>query len=380
MVSTRLEDLRQALRDTYDDDTLINSVALGGTTEGTSRNYESGWKLWKRAASELGFKIYPITAEQLAKALVWAISGDQTGTEAMRSSVSNFQAIIDKTDDKKKWIGGALVVTRVVEHLRPNSRKCRYLSIWDADILISSVIKSGPRTAAREILHTFMEERGKSILSIFSDDSETRVLQTALLKLKSEQLQELQQSFAVLLLILTMRRFQDVCNIWMDSVEVDDNKVSLLFSHTKTEKRTLITVPRLSAGFDFGEDFVVHWAIMRDLRQVSDCRLLCSRRMGLLQLRANTISAYMKKSMQTAGIDTEKYSPYSFRCAMATYLGNKGMTEADIMALGGWRSTETFKNFYSRMTRPRREMVELIAGTNSIESFVEEFPLVEEDD
>ena len=62
----------------------------------------------------------------------------------------------------------------------------------------------------------------------------------------------------------------------------------------------------------------------------------------------DTISRWVKQVLESAGIDTNKYSAHSSRAASASSCKAKGLNLAEIMKCAGWSNSSTFARFYDK--------------------------------
>ncbi|RYG93945.1 MAG: hypothetical protein EON58_17305 [Alphaproteobacteria bacterium] len=66
---------------------------------------------------------------------------------------------------------------------------------------------------------------------------------------------------------------------------------------------------------------------------------------GTLGLSRQKISRIVKKLVANAGLDASKYSGHSLRAGVATQMILAGMTEAEAMAHGRWKSPRVFRRY-----------------------------------
>ena len=62
----------------------------------------------------------------------------------------------------------------------------------------------------------------------------------------------------------------------------------------------------------------------------------------------DTVSRWVKQGLQSAGIDTTKYSAHSCRAACTSNVKVKGLNIAEIMKSAGWSTESTFARFYEK--------------------------------
>ena len=67
----------------------------------------------------------------------------------------------------------------------------------------------------------------------------------------------------------------------------------------------------------------------------------------------STISGWLVKVMEIAGLNVAKYKGHSVRSAATSKARTKGMSVADIMSRANWRHAGTFSKFYDRSTELR---------------------------
>ena len=62
----------------------------------------------------------------------------------------------------------------------------------------------------------------------------------------------------------------------------------------------------------------------------------------------DTISRWVKTVMQKSGIDVNLFKPYSTRAAATSKAFLKSVPLEHILSFAGWRSSDTFANFYKK--------------------------------
>ena len=65
-------------------------------------------------------------------------------------------------------------------------------------------------------------------------------------------------------------------------------------------------------------------------------------------IRRATISKYLLKVMQIAGIDVQCFKAHSFRGIGPSIMNRKGCSPSKIMEQGDWRQAHTFNKYYDR--------------------------------
>lgn len=65
-------------------------------------------------------------------------------------------------------------------------------------------------------------------------------------------------------------------------------------------------------------------------------------------VKSSTISAWIKKELKAAGVDTERFSGHSTRGAAASKAAASGVSVESILSAGHWSAESTFTRFYRR--------------------------------
>jgi integrase len=65
-------------------------------------------------------------------------------------------------------------------------------------------------------------------------------------------------------------------------------------------------------------------------------------------VQSSTISAWIKKELKAAGVDTERFSGHSTRGAAASKAAASGVSVESILSAGHWSAESTFTRFYRR--------------------------------
>jgi len=68
-----------------------------------------------------------------------------------------------------------------------------------------------------------------------------------------------------------------------------------------------------------------------------------------------TVAAWIKKTLEEAGINTKSHKPHSTRSASATNARNLGASDEDIMKRAGWSRVTTFNKYYFKPKAEHQE-------------------------
>lgn len=74
-------------------------------------------------------------------------------------------------------------------------------------------------------------------------------------------------------------------------------------------------------------------------------RLLLSHVKPFKPVARDTVSRWVKRVLQSAGIDITKYSAHNYRAASTSNVKVKGLNIAEIMKVTGWSTASTFARF-----------------------------------
>ena len=66
-------------------------------------------------------------------------------------------------------------------------------------------------------------------------------------------------------------------------------------------------------------------------------------------IKRATISKYIVKTMELAGIDVSCYKAHSTRGALPSFMSSKGVSAHDIMSQGDWQHVTTFEKWYNKV-------------------------------
>jgi hypothetical protein len=82
-------------------------------------------------------------------------------------------------------------------------------------------------------------------------------------------------------------------------------------------------------------------------------RLLLTIKKPFLPASQNTITRWIKSTLNQAGIDTTTFSAGSTRAASASKAQDQGAPISQIMDMGGWSRESTFRKFYDKPLLPQ---------------------------
>ena len=172
---------------------------------------------------------------------------------------------------------------------------------------------------------------------------------------KDLSLMELTKKTAILLLLVTGRRPNDIHNMSLSHCSILPTRIIFtLPTYMKTSKKVKDRqiVIRKYAGCEKVCPYrtVLHYISVTEKLRSSN-QLLVTTTGKFSAVAQRTISGWTKKVMTAAGIDISYFKPYSTRSAAASDKARQTGSFTEVIKMGWWKNTSTFFQFYLRKVK-----------------------------
>lgn len=179
-------------------------------------------------------------------------------------------------------------------------------------------------------------------------------------------LQQLTKKVITLLALVTAQRIQTLATIDIKNISIVDNITYIKIpDRTKTsgtdEYNPLLTIPMFPDQPARCAASALHAYIKKteSLRSNSKLFITCKKPHG--PASKQTISNWVKKTLQESGVDTDTFTAHSTRHASTSAAARKGRNIETIRKTAGWTSkSKVFGRFYNRPVRERQDFAAAI--------------------
>ena len=292
---------------------------------GTTKQYQTYLSKWQEFCNEHELDTFEPGIENAIEFLVTLYSSG-LGYSAINTARSALSTLLVSQSGVK--FGEHPLVCRYMKgmfQLRPALPK--YSDIWDVNVVLN-------------YLKTFAEAASLS-------------------------LKDLTIKLNILLFLTTGQRGQTIHKIDINYIRELPNGYRITIQeklkHTKPGKHL---APLDLLDFPEGPSLSVTLHLQEYLKRTNSYRgehsqLLLSYVKPFKPVSKDTLYRWVKKVLNSAGINTDKYSPHSTRAASTSKCRNKGLQIEEIMKTAGWSNTGTFARFYGKPLEDGRENLSL---------------------
>ena len=282
--------------------------------EGTSKQYHTYLKRWKQYCDDKDIDLFQPGVHNGVEFLVslYKAGLGYSAVNTARSALSSFLIL----ENNEKFGDHPLVVRcmKGIFELKPSLPK--YNEIWDVRVVL-------------DYLKTFVVSSSLS-------------------------LKDLTLKLTMLLCLTTGQRGQTINKFDINYIQdLGDRYRITVHEKLKQTKpgRHLEPIELLAFAEDKALCVVQHlrkYIHRNDLLRKDHSQLLLSYLKPFKPVARDTVSRWVKKVLQSAGIDITKYSAHSCRAASTSNVKVKGLNIAEIMKSAGWSTASTFARFYDK--------------------------------
>ena len=170
--------------------------------------------------------------------------------------------------------------------------------------------------------------------------------------LQNISLMSISQKLATLLCLLTSQRDQSLHELNIDYLYIDNIKmVFYIPAILKTTTPTFHTKPLVLKRYPV-KDLCVVETVIKYCEMTKDIRLdkqfFVATRPPHKGVTTETISRWVKDTLDEAGIDTFTFSSHSTRSAATSCAKAQGLSLREIRGAAGWTNSQTFAKFYDK--------------------------------
>ena len=218
---------------------------------------------------------------------------------------------------------------RAMYNIKPNLPK--YNSTWDVNIVLKYLEKQSP--------------------------------------LRFLSLEQLSHKLITLLALITSQRIQSLHALNLDHCLIENNKIvfsiQTLLKHSKPTNKTSnnIVIQAYEPNRKVCPVFVLKNYIKRTEKIRKQPNLFLNTMKPHAPVSKDTLSRWVKKTMNKAGIDTTKYSSHSTRSASTSAAAKTDLDISTIIKAASWTNVGTFKRFYNK------EIKETTLGSALLQKF-----------
>ncbi|VDI21258.1 Hypothetical predicted protein [Mytilus galloprovincialis] len=173
---------------------------------------------------------------------------------------------------------------------------------------------------------------------------------------KNLSLKELTLKLTMLLALTSASRSSDIQKLDMDYMNVRTNEIIFtMVKLTKTRKTgsqpyqiTFLAPSRRMTIFNVVQCILDYIDKTVSLRPNECNQLIISFIKPHKPVKSCTIAHWLKRMLESAGIDTDIFKPHSTRGASTSKANKFGVSIKQIMNIANWRSRGTFEKFYHK--------------------------------
>ncbi len=303
---------------------------------GTRAVYDSAWKAWCSWCSEREndplhapvAAVLDYLTELLHRGLAYRTIG------VHRSAISAFHVEVEG-----KPVGQHPLVEKLLTGVfNANPPKPRYSSTWDVNLVLNFISSLGQNSALSD--------------------------------------QMLSRKLAMLIALVTGSRASESHALNLEWLEDKDNVFTFTIpTLTKTRKRGSNAAPMLLSLEEFSEPLLDPRRCLKSyIARTAAWRTTATKHQLFLAtigdhhpVVTSTISSWMVKLMQAAGVDTGIFKAHSTRSASTTKAATHGVPIQEIISRANWTNAGTFKTFYYRPeVKPSDGFAEKVLSNRSV--------------
>ena len=290
----------------------VVDLFMAATRDNTNSAYASAWRIWSdwcvgRGADPLCNDVTVVTS----------FLADQAKSKAY-STIGVYRSALSQTLPPLKGspIGEHPMVVLLMKGIRnQNPPRPKYQSTWDVDMVLN-----------------YLRGQENASLSVGA----------------------LASKLATLLSLATLYRASELAGIDKRSISFTAEGVSFSLSKFRKAQRggalQSIFLKRLAdEQLDPGRCLSRYCEVTEKYRTDENSERLFIGSVGQHpHVKSSTISAWIKKELKAAGVDTEQFLGHSTRGAAASKAAASGVSVESILSAGHWSAESTFTRFYRR--------------------------------
>ena len=254
---------------------------------------------------------------------------EYTTVNVARSALSALGIIVDGVT-----VGSHPTIVRLLKGIfNKKPPRIKHHSIWDADIVLKHLKTKSP--------------------------------------LVSLSLKELTLKLSMLIALTKAARPQTIHSLTIKNMKISQHEYALELLDLQKHNRPGTNLSSVTIkAFPQDEDLCVYNALTeylsrtKDLRKSED-RLFISYIKPHKRVSRDTIRRWLHNTMKDAGINIEKFGPYSTRSASASKAAKLNIPIDHIMRTAGWSRSSTFEKFYHKQVEPNLSYEEEMLNISS---------------
>ena len=167
-------------------------------------------------------------------------------------------------------------------------------------------------------------------------------------------LEQLSQKLITLLALVTGQRLQTIHAFNLSDLTIENNRfvfnIQELLKHSKPSNKVPnnIVIHAFSSNKRICPVFHLKHYIKRTVNIRKDEKLFLNHQKPHGPITKATLSRWLKKTLNKAGIDTVKYTSHSTRAASTSAAAKASLDITTIMKAASWSNAGTFKRFYNK--------------------------------
>ena len=293
----------------------------------TKRQYAIYIRKWKTFCAKKNLSYLQARSNDVLEflsSLYFEENSSYSVINSARSALSSFVVLEDANS-----VGEHPLINRFVKgvfHLRPPTP--RYKEIWDVNVVLNLLRKWAPANSLP------LKELTLKLCTLIALISAQRVQSLHLLHLDYMKMKESSAQFIFKELLKQDRPGNANFNLKMNAYPPD---------------RRLCVV-----------NYLRHYIQRTEPIRGNERYLFISYKKPHRRISTQTIARWIKKSLQSAGIDTGTYKAHSTRAAATTAARNSQLPVGQILAQAGWSGERTFRNFYNKPLDSRRNFTQAV--------------------
>ncbi len=291
----------------------VQSILLSANAKGTRQQYDSALKKWMEYCKSNRLNVWSPNVNNILCFLtsLYDVGLSYSSINTAKSAISSVLGNVENSS-----IGSHPLVVKFmkgVAKLRPPT--ARYLVTWDAN----------------------------KLLNLFSVWEENNMLDMKHLSLK----------LVSLLALTTAQRVQSLASISINNIKWDNPTQIVLTDHLKCSSLARPNPVLIVNEYNLDPKLCVLSCLKCYIERTSKCRTTDKLFISYLKpyscVTSQTLSRWLKMSLELGGVDTTVFKGHSFRHAATSKAATTGLCIDSILSRVGWSSKcATFARFYNR--------------------------------
>lgn len=297
---------------------------MASITDGTWKQYEKPIHLWWTFCQEKGISVYDPDSSEVIE-----FFSQQSKKVNTYSTINIYRSAISILMSNK--LGKDPDISRLfrgISNIKPT--KAKYTYTWDPNKVLDHLATWGPN--------------------------------------ESLSLEKLTKKVAMLLALSTAQRVQTLFSIKTQNVRVLEDRIKIIITdRTKTSRyqkeQPILDIPVFTERIDICPATALQEYLKKtsQFRPEGEERMFITFKKPFHAATAQSISRWIKKTMEVSGIDVSTFSGHSTRHASTSAAARRGVNIESIRKAAGWsRNSTVFANFYNRPLLEEDEFAEAI--------------------